>query len=206
MAQTNAKLIYVGDPMCSWCYGFAPEITNIMEHFEQLEVELILGGLRPYGKETMADLSEFLKHHWEEIEEKTGQPFKYDLLKHDEYVYDTEPASRAVIAAKNQNEEIIMPFYKAIQKAFYFDNKSTHDINTYLLIAENLGLDKKQFEIDFYDDVIIKETRDNFITAQEMGVRGFPTVLLQVDDNLQIITNGYQKSDILIKKIEKLLN
>ena len=26
-------LIYIGDPMCSWCYGFAPEMDKILEAF-----------------------------------------------------------------------------------------------------------------------------------------------------------------------------
>lgn len=205
MAQSNAKIIYVGDPMCSWCYGFAPEIASITDHFNTVEFELILGGLRPYGEETMADLSDFLREHWEEIAEKTGQEFKYDLLKHDDFVYDTEPASRAVVAAQQQNSDITLAFYKAVQKAFYKENKSTHDINTYLAIAEKLDLDKEQFETDFYTDEVIQATRQNFITAQEMGVRGFPTLLLQVDEKTHLISNGYQEAEMIIKKIDKLL-
>jgi len=25
----GSTLIYISDPMCSWCYGFAPEISEI---------------------------------------------------------------------------------------------------------------------------------------------------------------------------------
>ncbi|MFQ5523922.1 MAG: DsbA family protein, partial [Acidimicrobiia bacterium] len=38
------KLIYVGDPMCSWCWGFAPEIEDLADEYP---VEVVVGGLRP---------------------------------------------------------------------------------------------------------------------------------------------------------------
>ena len=25
------RLIYFADPMCSWCYGFAPEMAEVLE-------------------------------------------------------------------------------------------------------------------------------------------------------------------------------
>jgi putative protein-disulfide isomerase len=59
----NLVIIYVGDPMCSWCYGFAPEITELKEKLTDYEFKLVLGGLRPGGTETNADLGEFLAHH-----------------------------------------------------------------------------------------------------------------------------------------------
>jgi len=205
MAQANAKIIYIGDPMCSWCYGFEPELTTVKDTFNELEFELILGGLRPYSKEKMSDLSEFLRHHWEEIAEKTGQKFSYELLEQDDFVYDTEPASRAVVCAQQQNEEVTMPFYKAVQEAFYRDNKSTHDINTYLTIAKTFDLDTDLFEFSYSEDETLKATRDNFLKAQEMGVRGFPTLMLEKDGELHLISNGYQSADVIIKKIRKII-
>jgi putative protein-disulfide isomerase len=60
----NPTIIYIGDPMCSWCYGFAPEITKVKEALPDYEFKVVLGGLRPQGTETMADLGDFLEHHW----------------------------------------------------------------------------------------------------------------------------------------------
>jgi len=134
--NSKATLIYIGDPMCSWCYGFAPEIEKIEQHFGELNFEVVLGGLRPYSKQTMSELSDFLKEHWLEIEEETHQPFGYDILEKSDYVYDTEPASRAVEVARQMKPAVTLTFFKAVQTAFYHQNKSTHDINTYLDIAK----------------------------------------------------------------------
>jgi len=153
----------------------------------------------------MGEMSEFLKEHWQEIEEETFQPFQYDILKLTDYVYDTEPASRAVETARQMNAAITLGFFSAVQTAFYYQNKSMHDINTYLEIAKSFELDVVEFEKLFYSKGVIDLTRANFTRSAEMGVRGFPTLVLQNGDQYHLITNGYQDAEGLIKKIEEIV-
>lgn len=40
------KLIYVGDPMCSWCYGFGKELSALVAHVPDLNLEIVVGGSR----------------------------------------------------------------------------------------------------------------------------------------------------------------
>jgi len=199
------KLIYFGDPMCSWCYGFAPEIEAIQQKFDNIPLEIVLGGLRPNGKQKMAELKDFLKEHWVEIAQETGQKFNYDILELEEFVYNTEPASRAVEVARTLDPKVALLFFKAVQTAFYYENKSTHDINTYLNIAKQLDLNEEKFEELFYSGEIIDRTNDNFVKSTEMGVRGFPTLVLQKGEKFHLITNGYQKAETLVSIIEGLV-
>ena len=67
IAQDKTTIIYVGDPMCSWCYGFSPEITKVKEQFPLLDFRIVLGGLRPNGKEEINGMADFLKKHWEHV-------------------------------------------------------------------------------------------------------------------------------------------
>ena len=76
MIGPKPKLIYIGDPMCSWCYGFSNELSFIVEEYEDtVEFEMIMGGLRPYNTETMIDLKDFLSHHWEDVAKASGKKF-----------------------------------------------------------------------------------------------------------------------------------
>ncbi len=45
------EIIYVGDPMCSWCWGISPALTELRDHFakEKIAFKVIVGGLRPGG-------------------------------------------------------------------------------------------------------------------------------------------------------------
>ncbi|HCN45385.1 MAG TPA: disulfide bond formation protein DsbA, partial [Pseudomonas sp.] len=44
----TARLLYVMDPMCSWCWGFAPVAAALIAQAQQAGVEtrLVVGGLR----------------------------------------------------------------------------------------------------------------------------------------------------------------
>lgn len=203
--EKTLKLIYIGDPMCSWCYGFAPEIDAIYKNYKDIPLEIVLGGLRPNSQQKIAELKEFLKEHWIEIEQETGQKFSFDILEVDDYVYNTEPASRAVEVARTLDPAIALPFFKAVQTAFYFENKSTHDINTYLNIAKQFELDTEKFENLFSSKTIIERTNNDFVKSAEMGVRGFPTLVLQNGERFHLITNGYQKAEVLIPLIDELI-
>ena len=65
----------------------------------QFDIRLVMGGLRP-GKlaEPMTPArARLMRQHWREVAKMTGQVFEDDLFKRDDFVYDTEPAAKAVI-------------------------------------------------------------------------------------------------------------
>jgi putative protein-disulfide isomerase len=47
----HTRLLYVMDPMCSWCWGFAPVLESLAEQAAAAGVglQLVLGGLRRDG-------------------------------------------------------------------------------------------------------------------------------------------------------------
>lgn len=204
---TKPQLIYVADPMCSWCYGFAPEYTRVVNYFkDDVDFSLIMGGLRPYNTETIDDnMHHFLKTHWLEISQRTGQPFAYGILEDSTFVYDTEPAARAVVVIRHMKPEIEFDFYKAVQAAFYADNKNTNETATFVSIAEQYNINGQEFRTKFESKEFKDLTRQDFMDAQGMGVRGFPTVLLKTGDEFQLISNGYTASENIIRKVDKLL-
>jgi hypothetical protein len=60
------EILYFGDPMCSWCWGITNDLEMLKEHFKQeLQFELILGGLRPGGGDKWdKKMKKMLKGHW----------------------------------------------------------------------------------------------------------------------------------------------
>jgi len=203
-AQTDT-IIYIGDPMCSWCYGFAPELDKVKTAFPEMEFKLVMGGLRPYGKETMGGLHDFLKEHWEEIGKRTGQPFKYDILEDSNFIYDTEPSARAVVVARALNPEKELTFFKAVQTAFYSLNQDTHNVKTYSAIAEELGMDKTDFEAKFQSDQFKELVKADYQLSAQLGIRGFPSMVLKKEGQYYLLSNGYLKAENLEKVINGVL-
>ncbi len=67
------KLIYVGDPMCSWCYGFGKEMTALKAMHPKLEMEIVLGGLRAGGTALLTNEGkQFRPMHWARVEISPG--------------------------------------------------------------------------------------------------------------------------------------
>lgn len=205
MAQT-AKLIYVGDPMCSWCYGIAPELKELSENMDKgIELQLIMGGLRPYNTETMRELGDFLSHHWEEVAQRSGQKFDYSILKDHSFVYDTEPPSRAVLVARQLMPEQEFAFFKAVQTAFYQHNKHTGKLETYLALATTFGMDTKAFKAAYESDALKQAVRKDFDAAAHLGARSFPTIILQKGEEYFLIARGYAKAEVMLQRVQKVM-
>ena len=111
-----AKLIYIADPMCSRCYGFGPELNTLLSGLPDTQLELIVGGLRAYNKEVMDEkLKATLLEHWKKVEQVSGLPFAPNGLSHAGFIYDTEPACRAVVAAGMLAPDTALDVFHAIQ-------------------------------------------------------------------------------------------
>ena len=205
MAQDKAVLIYVGDPLCSWCYGFSPEISKAMEEVkDEFDFKLIMGGLRPYNTETMADLGDFLKEHWEHVSERSGVEFSYEILKDDSFVYDTEPPARAVVVVRKLSPKHEFEFFQAVQKAFYAGNKNTNDINTYLELLAQFDIDKEAFAKLYVSDEMKEAVKEDFQMAAHLGVRAFPETILEINDKYYRTSKGYLGRENLINNIRSV--
>jgi len=200
------KLIYYGDPMCSWCYGFAPELKLIREQLPDLEFELILGGLRPYGKEPIKGMKNFLLKHWVKIQESTGQAFSHDILDHETFIYDTEPSNRAVVTAREMKPSIDLEFYDAVQTAFYAESKNVLTTEVFVDIASQFDLDSDKYASLFESDEMKEKTRESFSYTIEQGVNAFPTLVLETEDKKYLLSRGYQKAAPLLERINEILS
>ncbi len=200
------SLIYVGDTMCSWCYGFANELDTFIANHPELKLRMVQGGLRPNNTEHIVDKKEFLKEHWVEINKRTGQPFQYDILDDKDFIYDTEPASRAVVVVRMMDESKELAFFKAVQTAFYYENKDTSKLETYLDIARKFELDTAKFAELFESEEAKYTTKTDFQLSSEMGVKGFPSVVVKLKNQFFMISNGYRLAEDLETVFQNVQN
>ena len=202
-SKSNA-LIYIGDPLCSWCYGIAPELDHLKDQLKDVDFHIIMGGLRPFNTEKAIDMADFLREHWVEIEQRTAQPFTYDILHNPGFIYDTEPPSRAAIVVRNMNPTLELDFFKAVQRAFYCENKDTNQIETYSELAEEFGLDIHDFERLYASDAIKTQTKKDFQLSQDMGIRGFPSIVYKKGADFHLFANGFDTAENIKNRIQNL--
>ena len=120
------NLIYVGDAMCSWCYGFAQPLDALLadpQDAAPLRLSLVMGGLRPFTTDAIApERADELAGHWHRVAEASGQPFAqtpHTALHLPGFVYDTEPAARATVTVRSLFPQHVWRYFKAVQHAFY---------------------------------------------------------------------------------------
>jgi putative protein-disulfide isomerase len=200
-------LWYFADPMCSWCWGFAPVISAIKDAYaEQLKIALMLGGLRPGTTEPMTPQSRAeILHHWQDVHRLSGQPFAFEGALPEGFVYDTEPPCRAVIAVAEIDADKTFTYFKAVQAAFYADGRDVTRADTLAALVEEQGVDKSRFLERFGSEDMRKLTRRHFEVTRQTGVRGFPTVVLQNESGGTLLTNGYRPLAELTPEIDRWL-
>ena len=204
MTDTPRVLWYFADPMCSWCWGFAPVVSQIMETYrDRLQLALMMGGLRPGTTQSMsAPMRSEIVHHWEDVHRLSGQPFKFDGALPEGFVYDTEPACRAVVTLLDLKGEVAFAFFKSIQSAFYTEGKDVTKSEILAELAEVRGVAKDTFLERFESAEIRQRTREHFRQTAEIGIRGFPTVILQNGERFELLTHGYRPFEELKPLLE----
>lgn len=207
------SLIYIADPMCSWCYGFGPELGGLLEGLSDLPLEIVAGGLRAYNTQPMdEDLRNTLLTHWRHVGERTGLPFRDDALSRSGFVYDTEPACRAVVAARSLAPAASLAVFRAIQHAFYAEGRDVTQ-GEVLAQAASAALNENgfattaaEFLAAWRSDAAVAATRADFIQVQRWGVTGFPTLVLERGGQLDLVTSGYVGLPALVERLEALVN
>lgn len=201
------RLIYVMDPMCSWCWGFAPVVSALAEQARQAQVptHVVLGGLR--SEQVVMDDAGRARTlcYWQAVHEATGQAFHLEGGLPEGLIYDTEPACRALVTARLLAPQSVGALLALIQRAFYVERRDVTQACVLAELAVEAGLDRKTFATGFDSLEHRQATREDFAWAQGLGIAGFPTLLAEHNGQLALLTNGYQPLERLAPLLDRWL-
>jgi putative protein-disulfide isomerase len=207
--MADKHFVYFADPMCSWCYGFSPVIGALAEHFAgRLPVRLVMGGLRAGNTQSMRPQDkDYIRGAWTRVGEASGQPFDFSFFDREGFVYDTEPACRAVVTMRRLRPERALAYMAAIQRAFYAGNQDVTQTPVLASLAESAtGVDSTTFTSEFLGSETRNETFRDFLTSQQAGVQGFPCLVAGNEaEGYAQVTNGFRPIDGLPEAIEAWL-
>jgi putative protein-disulfide isomerase len=190
----NRELIYIADPMCSWCWGFSPVISEVATQAKgRVKFSIVTGGLRSETEPMSEERRQTIGGHWKKVYEATGQPFSFELLESATFVYDTEPACRAVVTVRSMLEDHAgLEMFDRLQSAFYAENLDISDALVCAGIAASAGFDETAFS-ELMASVKMKDaTQADFARARQMGVRGFPSIVVREGERAAYLSRGYR--------------
>jgi putative protein-disulfide isomerase len=203
--MNGQHLIYFADPMCSWCWGFATVIEAIGETWgETLPIRLVMGGLRPGTPGPMAeDAKTELRGHWRQVTEASGQPFGPSGLDAPGFIYDTDPAARAVVLMRRNDPARALAFLSAAQRAFYAGGLDITRPEVLAALAVEFGQDEARFAEELLSESVKEETWRDYAISRGAGVGGFPTLIMgpRPDGTWLAVVRGFQPAAAVLPVI-----
>jgi putative protein-disulfide isomerase len=146
-------------------------------------------------------------HHWEEIGQLTGQPFDDALAGREGFVYDTDPAARAVVLARRTSMDAALDYLEAVHRAFYAEGRDVTKDKTLGDIAAAQGFDRDAFLTALADEGLKQETWRDYAISQRAGATGFPTLIIgpNADGTYALVTRGYAGAETIFPGIDNWL-
>ncbi|OIO73114.1 MAG: DsbA family protein [Zetaproteobacteria bacterium CG1_02_53_45] len=199
-----AVLWYIHDPMCSWCWAFRPVWAELRSQLpDAVEVNCLLGGLAPDSDAPMSiDTQAMIRHHWQTIETRVpGTCFNDDFWTRCAPRRSTYPACRAVIAATRQNPALEDAMILSIQQAYYLQARNPSDDEVLIELATNLSLDPDRFRTDLNSAQTRAELLSEIHTSRNMGVTGFPALVLETNGVYRHIRIDYKNAAVMLQQL-----
>lgn len=194
----KTELIFVIDPMCSWCWGFHPVIKELREkHSKNYKFSLVVGGLRTKGQMSWTQESKgYLAQNWNAVVQQTKQTFNFSLLNKETFDYDTYPACKAIVTVRELwGDDASFEYLEKIQEAFYVKAEDTTSREVLLKYVE----DKERF-LKFYEsdraELLMKH---DFSKARSMGANAFPSVVKIDEDGHMFCVQGYKSLEEILR-------
>jgi len=191
--RMGKELIFVVDPMCSWCWGFSP-VLEALRNATGYECSIVLGGLRSKGQMAWDSSSKaYLKSHWEQVAKSTGQPFNTALFEKENFDYDTYPACKAMVTVRELfGMTKAFEYLHIVQEAFYVQSKDITQLEILLSLSHTLDIDTQAFETFYKSERAEVLMEHDFSKARSMGANAFPSVVIIDEDGHMLCQKGYR--------------
>ncbi|MFC2057332.1 DsbA family protein [Campylobacterota bacterium] len=191
--------------MCSWCWGFAPIIEELRITLgDMYSFSLVLGGLRTKGEMSWDESSkEYLRGHWKQVSQRTGQAFSDSLFEKESFDYDTYPACKAVITVRELfGMQSAFAYLHTIQEAFYTRAEDITNVEVLMDLLSSITSDRESFRTFYESDRAQLLMEHDFAKARSMGANAFPSVVVIDEEGHMVCQKGY-RSLLEMKKLIK---
>src|SRR5690606_36828263 len=155
---------YVMDPMCSWCWGFAPVVQALAEQAAAsgVPMHLVAGGLR--REQTAVDEAARVRYlgYWQAVNAATGQLFDFERGLPEGMFYDTEAACRALVTVRQLDVASTWLLARRIQQAFYCEGADVTRAGVLVQLADHVGIVRIEFAEAFDSPAMLHATAADF--------------------------------------------
>lgn len=205
----KVKVIYVYDALCGWCYGFSPVIQQLQKEHPEIKVEVVSGGMITGDRMgPLIEVAPYIRSAYKDVENATGvkfgQPFLDELFGDAQMYMTSIPAARALAAFRILKPEgNQLAFAGRIQKAVHGEGMHPNDEDRFGDLAVEFGLDKEGFLEVMRSEDAAKAADADMRRSSQLGVSGFPTVVVEQNGQYIPVARGYMSYDRLEQSLQR---
>ena len=204
----KVRLLYFTDPLCPVSYCITPQMTRLLEKYNNhFHLEYKMGGLMPLWEiYRNAGISTFddMTTRWRNIGRKYGGNINGSVWSTDP-PHSSFPPSIAYKAAQIQGIVKAQCFYHRLLQMAFIENKNISLWKHLYKAAEDTGLDPVRLKHDHS-----RKARDLFEEdlqlTESLGILGFPSFAFYIDNDVKTILEGYQKYEELESQLLTLID
>lgn len=206
-------LFYCYDAYCGWCYGFSRVMTQIANHFPDLQIEVLSGGMiLPEEPVHISATAGYIQSAYKTVEEYSGVSFGPDYLWHinnpdlsDWYPHSEKPAI-ALSIFKEIYPEKQAEFAADLQKALHVEGRDLTDDEAYKHLLEKYSIQPELFYERLKSEEYKEKANYEFALVKQLQVTGYPCVLLQESETkFHLLARGYTPYPDLKARLERAL-
>lgn len=193
------RITYLFDPLCGWCYGASPAIERLAA-LENVTLTLSPTGLfagdgaRPLD----AGFAQFAWQNDQRIARLTGLPFtqtyKTRVLDTEGSMFDSAPATLALVAVGLCEPGKELAVLKTLQLARYEHGRDTCDLETVAAILEEAGLPAAARSLRAPDEGLYAVYRKKTSAARSdmaaFGANGVPALVVGEAANRRLLNSN----------------
>ena len=204
----NATLLYIADPMCSWCWGFRTVRDRVLAAMPVgTPLRYVMGGLAPDSADPMDEGTEgYVRQAWKTVEQTTGASFNWKFWDDCQPRRSTYPACRAVLLAESLSEGAGSLMFDRIQEAYYQEARNPSDTETLVALGRELGLTGDTFERELDSPATQALLQADLEFRTSLNVYSFPTLILKSGEGSVVLTEGYSDAEQVLARIPRGTN
>lgn len=204
------KIYYVWDAYCGWSYGFNQAAVTFLKNHPEIDLDMISGGLF-WGDNTkrLADYQK-AKEINQRIHNHYGVAFgdSYQVLfDNPDFTMNSLGSARAFAILRNHlPKEQWAPVSFDMQKRFFVQGQDLNQASSYAQIIEQYGLDQEILTEIEHALQEPERIHPDFVKTAQMGVQGFPTMILENDDKYYLLSGQARTAEDLEAHLQTILN
>ena len=199
------KVVFVTDPMCSWCWGMAADLEQTRrDAASAFDFDVLLGGINIASTQPITDFARTrLASIWRTVNEVTAARFGRGLPAGD-FIYNSTRACVAVEAVRSILNAPPFDYLLRLQTRFFVDGLDVTRAELLRDEAAASGVDADAFDAAVALPQTLTRVRDGFALAKSYGTAALPSVLLEIGTARRLVAGGYVDAPTLRAMLEPL--